>query len=181
MENIIIRQAKEQDFRDIAQLAEKCSPMATERNSIYHIFTHFFQNTVFVAEVEVTRYDNDSQTDSQKGLIGFLLGFKSQRDTEESYIHLLCIDPNYRGRGIALKLIKKFLKVVGNMGTNKILLITKPINKKAIKFYEKLGFQKNVGYETIKVNGIDAVKDYNGKGEHMVVFQKIISKDDFID
>jgi hypothetical protein len=65
------------------------------------------------------------------------------------------------------------------MGCKRISLITKPINKKAMEFYEKLGFQKNIGYNTLNINGIDVVKDYNGNGEHMVVFQKIISKNGF--
>jgi ribosomal protein S18 acetylase RimI-like enzyme len=172
VEGIFIRTAREEDFMAMAKLAAKCSPMALERNSIYHIFTTFFQNTVFVAEFQGIETD----ITNKNRLIGFLLGFKSQSNPEEAYIHLLCIDPKYRRKGIAPMLIKKFLKVVNDMGCKRVSLITKPINKRAIDFYEKLGFQKNIGFKTLNIKGINVVKDYNGTGEHMVVFQKIISE-----
>ena len=167
MQNIIIRTAEESDFEDIAQIAKKCSPMNTERNSIYHIFTKFFQNTVFVAEIKES---------SSKELAGFLLGFISQKKVNEAYIHLLCVTPEFRGKGIAQGLINNFLKAVVTKGCNKVYLITKPINQKAIAFYEKLGFKKNSGFTTIDLDGVEAVKDYNGLGEHMVVFQKVLSE-----
>jgi len=44
MSDLIIRNVVEEDFLVIAEVAEKCSPMTTERNSIYHIFTKFFKN-----------------------------------------------------------------------------------------------------------------------------------------
>lgn len=150
----------------IGQLAEKCSPMATERNSIYHIFTKFFQDTVLVAEKENNR---------SKDLIGFVLGLISQTNPEEAYIHLLCVDYYWREKGIAPTLIKEFFKVVKERGCKRVTLITKPVNKKAINFYIKLGFKKNPGYKTVTINGEEVVKDYNGKGEHMIVFQKTLA------
>jgi hypothetical protein len=50
MEEFHIRSVKEDDFLKIAEIAPKCPPMVTERNSIYHIFTKFFKNTSFVVE-----------------------------------------------------------------------------------------------------------------------------------
>ncbi|MCK9150838.1 GNAT family N-acetyltransferase [Methanobacterium alcaliphilum] len=163
MSNLIIRTAKESDFIDISKLAKKCSPMATERDSIYHIFTKFFQNTVFVIE------RND------KKMIGFLLGFISQVDSEEAYIHLLCVDPFYRKKGLAMDLLNKFFNVVGDKGCKRVSLITKPINQNAIEFYEKLGFKRSNNIKTVNLGGILAIKDYNGFGNHMVVFEKNIS------
>lgn len=167
MDNIIIRNAVEDDFQAIANLALNCSPMITERNSIYHIFTRFFQNTVFLAEIE-----DEKQV---KELVGFLIGFMSQKNKEDAYIHLLCVHPSCRGMGLGTDLIKKFLKVVIKMGCKRVYLITKPVNKTAIDFYTKMGFKKNHGYKTNIIGGEEVIKDYNGKGEDMIVFQKIIS------
>ena len=50
MSDLIIRNVVEEDFLVISEVAEKCSPMTTERNSIYHIFTKFFKNTSLVVE-----------------------------------------------------------------------------------------------------------------------------------
>jgi hypothetical protein len=50
MEEFHIRNVKEEDFLKIAEIAPKCPPMVTERNSIYHIFTKFIKNTSFVVE-----------------------------------------------------------------------------------------------------------------------------------
>ena len=156
-----IRNVEERDFIDISKLARECKPMSTERNSIYHIFTKFFQNTSLILE------EKDGK------ICGFLLGLISQNDHQEAYIHLLCLKDELRGRGFAKKIIDKFTKIVKSKGCKKISLITKPVNKKAIRFYKKLGFQlvyKN-DEKMVIIDGVSAVKDYNGAGEHMVIFE----------
>ena len=100
MNNIRIRTAKEDDFKAIFQIANNCRPMVSERISIYHIFTKFFQNTVFIAE----KVQNNNVI-----MIGFLIGFISQLNSSECYIHLLCVDPEHRGESTAFNLIKTFL------------------------------------------------------------------------
>ncbi|MGC9517996.1 MAG: GNAT family N-acetyltransferase [Methanomicrobiales archaeon] len=158
-----IRYAKENDFIEIAKLAEQCKPMSTERNSIYHIFTKFFSNTSLVFE-----------SNKNNEIYGFLLGFISQKNLEEAYIHLLCLRTEIRGKGFAKKIIEKFSHEIKSKGCKKITLITKPINKDAIKFYTKLGFKHIIPPDdkSLEVNGVITCKDYNGKGEHMVIFQK---------
>jgi ribosomal protein S18 acetylase RimI-like enzyme len=163
MDKIQIRNSEEEDFLVISQIASKCSPMVTERDSIYHIFTKFFQNTVFLAE----KLENGNNI-----AIGFLIGFISQSNSDESYIHLLCVDPKFRGRKIASNLIKKFCDAVSQNGCKKVYLITKPINQRAINFYQKSGFRICTDSKIINIRGMDVFKDYDGFGEHMVVFQK---------
>jgi ribosomal protein S18 acetylase RimI-like enzyme len=166
MDNIRIRTAKEDDFRDIFKIANNCRPMVTERISIYHIFTKFFQNTVFVAE----KLQNKNEI-----IIGFLIGFISQTNSSEGYIHQLCVDPEYRGEGVAFNLIRNFLDAVSEIGCKKVYLIVKPINKDAISFYEKLGFNTEVPESKIlKFRNLNLFKDYDGFGEHMLVFRKDI-------
>jgi ribosomal protein S18 acetylase RimI-like enzyme len=154
-----IRNVKERDFTRIAELAQKCKPMATERNSIYHLFTKFFSSTSFVAE-------------KNQRIIGFLLGFISQDNPKEAYIHLLCVHPRYRGEGIASKLLGEFIETVKKKNIRRISLITKPINKKAISFYRKHGFKDYKGPQTRKIGDVNVFKDYNGEREDMVLFEK---------
>ncbi len=162
MTDFKIRNVVEEDFIKIAELAKNCEPMAMERDSIYHIFTKFFQNTSFVAESLEGR------------IMGFLLGFISQKNSKEAYIHLLCVKPEMRKKGLATSMIKNFFKVVGDKGCKKVSLITKPENKVSIAFYKNLGFKMDESQKTIEIDGIKAVKDYNGPDKHMVVFYKVI-------
>lgn len=162
MEDLKIRNTLEEDFVEIADLAENCSPMETERNSIYHIFTKFFKSTSFVAELP------------SEEIGGFLLGFISPENPEEAYIHLLCVDPKMRGKHIGKKLVEKFIDEVALKGCKKICLSTKPINWNSISFYKKMGFLEDQNQETINILGVNAVKNYNGMGQHMVVFYKLI-------
>jgi len=157
-----IRNAEERDFMDIAKLARECKPMSTERNSIYHIFTKFFSETSLILEQE-----KDGK------IYGFLLGIISQDDPQEAYIHLFCLKDELRGRGFARAIIDKYKEIVKSKGCKKISLITKPINKKAIKFYKKMGFQlvSENDKKKVIIDGVSAVRDYNGVGEHMVIFE----------
>lgn len=162
MEDFKIRNTFEEDFVNIAELAEECSPMETERNSIYHIFTKFFRSTSFVAE-------------STSGeIVGFILGFISQENPDDAYIHLLCVDPRMRGKSIGRKMADAFMDAVASKGCKKVNLITKPINWNSISFYKKLGFLEDKNGVTMNVLGTTAIKNYNGMGQHMVVFYKLI-------
>ena len=162
MSDLIIRNVVEEDFLVIAEVAEKCSPMTTERNSIYHIFTKFFKNTSLVVE------------DEDGSVRGFLLGFISQDNSENAYIHLLCLEKSLRGRKIAADLVNEFIKIVSSMGSKKISLITKPSNKAAIRFYNKIGFLSDKSDETVEIDGINVFKGYNGPGHDKIVFYKFI-------
>ncbi len=161
----IVRNTEEEDFVEIADLAENCSPMETERNSIYHIFTKFFKSTSLVAELE------------SKELAGFLLGFISQENPEEAYLHLLCVDPKIRGKGIGKALVEKFMEIAALKDCKKVYLITKPINWKSISFYRNLGFLEHKEGNIMNIMGIPAIRNYDGMGEHMVVFYKDVNRD----
>ncbi|MBM4240224.1 MAG: GNAT family N-acetyltransferase [Euryarchaeota archaeon] len=163
MENFQIRNVLEKDFTKIAKLAENCNIMETERNTIYHIFTKFFKNTSFVAEIP-----------GKREVTGFILGFISQKNPKEAYIHQLCVKSQLRRKGIAKKLLEKFLKGVRDFGCSKVFLIIKPENRVSIKFHKKLGFELYENQKLIEINGQIVVKDYDGPGKHMVVFYKYL-------
>lgn len=157
-----IRNAVEEDFRAIAEIAAYCPPMVTERNSIYHIFTKFFKTTSLVIEHE------------NKKIIGFLLGFISQDDPQEGYIHLLCVMPPWRNKGLAKGLVEEFLDILRKEGCQRVHLITSPGNRKALSFYEKMEFKISNEGEEIVINGVKTSKNYNGPGEHKLICTKLL-------
>ena len=64
------------------------------------LFFLHFEGTSFVAERE------DGQ------LAGFLVGFVSQTDPEEAYIHFVGVDPEERGTGLGRELYERFFETV---------------------------------------------------------------------
>ncbi len=163
MHDFKIRNVVEEDFNEISMVGEHCSPMTNERKSIYHMFTRFFQQTSMVIQ------------DNVDGKIkGFLLGFISTDVPEESYIHLLCLKPSYRGKNMGSKLLDEFIKVVSARGCRKILLICKPSNKSAIRFYNKLDFLSQKSDKTVEIGDINIFKDYDGPKDDKIVFYKYI-------
>jgi ribosomal protein S18 acetylase RimI-like enzyme len=162
MPNLEIRNVIEEDFIKISHLGEKCSPMINERNSIYHIFTKFFKNTSLVVE------DN--------GVIkGFILGFISQDEPKKSYVHLLCVEHSLRGQNIASNLIDEFIKIVSAYSCSEVFLICKPSNKRALKFYNKIGFVSLKSNRTVKVENFNLFIDYDGPKDDKIVFYKSIN------
>jgi ribosomal protein S18 acetylase RimI-like enzyme len=157
-----IRKVKEDDFLTIAEIATYCPPMVTERNSIYHIFTKFFTSTSLIIETENNK------------VLGFLLGFISQDNPEEAYIHLLCVIPQYRKKGLAKSMMDEFMTIINENGCRKVYLITSPGNKKAIKFYKKIGFKIDNQGKEIVINGVKTIKNYNGPGEHKLILTKLM-------
>ena len=61
-------------------------------------------------------------------IIGFLLGFISQENLQDAYIHLSCVSPEWRKKGLAKALIWKFRNIMLIKGCNRIYLIARPEN-----------------------------------------------------
>ena len=146
----------------ISRLGENCSPMINERDAIYHIFTKYFKNTSLVLE------DN-------KNIKGFLIGFISQENNENAYIHLLCVEKDLRRQNMAQNLVKEFINIVCSLNCRNVFLVCKPSNKAAIKFYNKIGFLSLHSDETVIIDDINVFKDYDGPAGDKIVFYKSIN------
>lgn len=158
---MLIRNARETDFMSCVVIAKRAWPEFKERESIYHLFCKFFNNTCFVCERE--------------GKIqAFLLGFISQVDASQAYIHLVAVDPLAQRQGLANQLYQKFFETVNSLGARQVRLIVNPDNGVSLAFHKKLGFQAALHGDTIQVEGVLAIKDYNGPGLHMVPFSRSI-------
>jgi len=161
LSTVSIRNAEERDFLDIMRVAANCAPIPVERDSIYHCFTKYFANTCFVAE----RYGV---------VVGFVLGWISQVDDAAAYVHNVCVTPDMRKKKIAADLYDRFIEAVKARGCEKVLLIINPKNRISLCFHQALGFQICEEGEGIDIDGVRAVKNYNGPDKHMVVMYKTI-------
>jgi ribosomal protein S18 acetylase RimI-like enzyme len=113
------------------------------------LFFLHFEGTSFVAE------DDDGR------LVAFLIGFVSQTDPAEAYIHFVGVAPEQRGSGVGRELYERFFTVANGLGCNVVRCVTSPANTDSVAFHEALGFE------------VDRVApDYDGPGEDRVLFLK---------
>jgi ribosomal protein S18 acetylase RimI-like enzyme len=156
---MLVRNVFENDFIDIAGKSREWGDIVIERETIYHLLTKHFRGTCFVAE------------DRQR-MIGYLLGFRSQSQPDEAYLHLAQVDPAMRGHGVGRRMFNQFEASVRKMGCRKILAASRPQNKTAMAFYRGVGFKPVQTGTMIEVDGVMAIKDYNGPGKHVVLWAK---------
>jgi ribosomal protein S18 acetylase RimI-like enzyme len=113
---------------------------------------------LFFVHFEGTSYVVDSE-DGQ--LAAFLIGFLSQTDSDEAYVHFVGIAPELRGEGLGRRLYERFFADAAAHGRTVVRCVTSPANKQSVAFHEALGFE----IEKVAV-------DYDGPGEDRVLFVK---------
>ncbi len=123
-------------------------------------FTHFC-NTSFVVDL-------DSK------IIGFLIGFLSQSNPEEAYIHFVGVHPDFRKQGIGSILYREFFRVAQKSDRTQVKCVTSPLNQSSIAYHLRMGFEAEPS-ET-EENGLPYHLDYDGAGEHRVLFVKHLQK-----
>jgi ribosomal protein S18 acetylase RimI-like enzyme len=111
-------------------------------------FVHF-EGTSFVAD------DEDGR------LAGFLVGFLSQADESDAYVHFVGVAPDRRGSGLGRELYERFFAAAREAGRTTVRCVTSPANELSVAFHEALGFE---------VDRI--VPDYDGPGEDRVLLVK---------
>jgi ribosomal protein S18 acetylase RimI-like enzyme len=117
-------------------------------------FTHF-SSTSFLAEEDGT-------------LAGFLVGFISQTKPDNAYIHFSGIHPDFRKQGLGRLLYERFFKTVQMKGCRYVRCVTSIVNRNSIAFHTALGFSTEAGNAVAE--GISFHPDYDGPGEHRVLF-----------
>jgi len=100
-------------------------------------------------------------------LVGFLVGFLSQRLADTGYVHYAGVHPDYRGRGIGRELYRRFADEVRRRGGTGLLAETGTWNVKSIAFHRDLGFTLEPGDEI--VDGLPVHHDAAGVGFDFVV------------
>lgn len=123
------------------------------------LFFEHFRNTSFIIE-------QDNQ------IVGFLIGFLSQSQPDEAYIHFVGVHPDYRKQRLAKTLYELFFETVRQRNRKIVRCITSPVNTGSIAFHTRMGFQ--IGPQEIQKDGVSYDPNHDGVGEPRVHFIKHI-------
>ena len=123
------------------------------------LFLNHFCSTSYIVE-----RDDD--------LIAFLIGFLSQSNTKEGYIHFAGVHPDYRGIGIGEYLYEQFYTDCKKNKRDIIKSCTSPVNRGSIEFHKRMGFEIQQG--NAEIDGISVTLDYNKPNDPKVLFKKRI-------
>ena len=74
-------------------------------------------------------------------LVAFLVGFLSQTQQDEAYVHAAAVSPAFRGHGLGRLLYQRFTRVVSRHGRWRVRAITAPANAGSLAFHRRLGFR----------------------------------------
>ncbi|KAL4913747.1 acyl-CoA N-acyltransferase [Aspergillus aurantiobrunneus] len=74
------------------------------------------------------------------------------------YIAMLAVSEEYRGKGIATKLVRRAIDAMEKAGADEIALETEITNTAAIKLYERLGFLRSKRLHRYYLNGNSAYR-----------------------
>ncbi|MFS1515714.1 N-acetyltransferase family protein [Bacillus sp. SCS-151] len=153
----MIRHVKEADYQTIIPVVNDWWNGRKMDHMLPKLFFTHFQNTSFVIE-------------EQNEIVGFLIGFLSQSQQNEAYIHFVGVHPQYRELGLAKKLYEQFFTTVKHHGCQIVRCITSPVNTTSIAFHQKMGFQ--IEETDTLTKGIYVKRNYDGQGNDRVLFYK---------
>jgi ribosomal protein S18 acetylase RimI-like enzyme len=147
--SLTIRHAQPSDYGRVIQHVNAWWGGREMALMLPQLFFVHFEGTSFVAE------------DEEGKLAGFLVGFVSQADPTEAYVHFVGVAPEHRGSGVGRELYERFFEAVQAQGRTTIRCVTSPANTGSLAFHEALGFE------------VDRVaEDYDGPGEDRVLLVK---------
>lgn len=107
--------------------------------------------------------------DGDGDLAAFLVGFRSASRPGVAYIHFVGVRPDLRATGLARTLYERFFAAMRASGCRRVGAITGPGNAASQRFHRAMGFESSGDSE---IEGVLAWRDYDGPGEHRVVFTR---------
>ncbi|MFF7965386.1 GNAT family N-acetyltransferase [Streptomyces sp. NPDC007903] len=100
---------------------------------------------------------------AEDGIHGYLIGFVTP--TATGYVHLIATRDDARGTGLGRRLYRAFADAAHRQGARQLKAITSLGNTGSIAFHRRLGFD------------VKTVDDYNGPGQAMVTFHRMLPFD----
>lgn len=100
---------------------------------------------------------------AEDGIHGYIIGFVTPTGT--GYVHLIATRDDARGTGLGRRLYAAFADAAHRHGALRLKAITSLGNTGSIAFHRRLGFDA------------ETVDDYNGPGQAMVVFHRLLPFD----
>jgi predicted GNAT superfamily acetyltransferase len=147
---IEIRHAEPADHAPVVAVVDEWWGGRDMADMLPRLFFVHFRDTSFVAIRE-------------EELAGFLLGFLSQTDPEEAYVHFVGVNPSERGTGLGRELYERFFGVAREQGRTRVTCVTSPLNSGSLAFHRAMGFEASV-----------SKADYDGPGKDRVVLTRAI-------
>ena len=152
-----IRKVQTTDYQPIIRVLDDWWGRRRMSDMLPKLFFVHFCETSLIAE-----FDNQ--------IIGFLIGFLSQTHLDEAYIHFVGIHPDFRKQGVGGALYRQFFQTVQRFGRIRIRCVTSPVNKSSIAYHLRMGFETEPSLT--QEDGVPYHLDYDGVGEHRVLFVK---------
>jgi predicted GNAT superfamily acetyltransferase len=146
---VAIRHAQPSDYGRVIQHVNAWWGGREMAPMLPQLFFVHFEGTSFVAD------------DADGHLAGFLVGFLSQTDESNAYVHFVGVAPERRGSGLGREQYERFFAAALDGGRTTVRCVTSPANSDSVAFHEALGFE------------VDRVAaDYDGPGEDRVLLVK---------
>jgi ribosomal protein S18 acetylase RimI-like enzyme len=150
--SVAIRHAQPSDYGRVIQHVNAWWGGREMAPMLPKLFFLHFEGTSFVAE------DEDGR------LAGFLVGFLSQTDPADAYVHFVGVAPDERSSGLGRELYERFFEATRSAGRTTVRCVTSPANESSVAFHQALGFEVD-----------RVVEDYDGPGEDRVLLIKRLS------
>jgi GNAT superfamily N-acetyltransferase len=154
-----LRHVETWDYDPIIQVVDEWWGGRPIAPLLHRLFFEHFRPTSFVLE-------------EQGQLVGFLIGFRSQRAPTQAYIHFVGIHPAKRGQGLGRRLYEHFFAVARQLGCREVCAITAPVNIGSIAFHTRMGFAILAGAS--QIDRVSATTNDDGRGHDRVRFRRAI-------
>jgi len=138
---------------------------------IYCLFNFGEENNKIIKLKKESDVDNEEvinlrkNNNTEKKILGYIVFYGTIENTD---IFEIAIKKEYQGQSFGEKLLKESMEDIvkkninGNFSKNKFMLEVNEKNVKALKLYEKIGFER-----------ISIRKNYYGKNENAMIMMKI--------
>jgi GNAT superfamily N-acetyltransferase len=160
---IRLRHAEPEDYQSVIRVVDDWWGGRAMADMLPRLFFVHFRSTSFVAE-------DDGR------LVGFVVGFVSQTDPRQAYVHFVGVDPACRGQRVGKRLYERFFAAARELGCREVLAVTAPINQGSIAFHLAMGFEPLPG--DAERDGVPYVTDYDGRGGSRVRFRRSLTQAD---
>ncbi len=145
-----IRHAEPADHARVLAVLDEWWGGRQMRDMLPKLFFVHFRETSFVAE-------------RNGGLAGFLVGFLSQAEPDEAYVHFVGVSPQERGSGLGRELYERFFAAARARGRRRVSCVTSPANGGSLAFHTAIGFEPSRPQAA-----------YDGPGEDRIVLTRSI-------
>jgi ribosomal protein S18 acetylase RimI-like enzyme len=154
-----IRPLRPSDFAPVLAVVDEWWGGRDMTGMLPRLFFDHFAGTSFAA-------DRGGARDG--ALAGFLVGFVSQSQPGEAYIHFVGVHPAERGHGLGRRLHGTFFDAARARGCTRVRAVTSPVNTGSVAFHRRMGFRLEPG--DAQVDGVAVATGYDGPGQDRVRF-----------